>query len=84
MPVDTLHNYPGMGFRHMTQSEWQSLPDPCKGSWLEGGTDGRALHRVRVALFNRAHLLPVYIVDAATIAPRPRHALRPAGPNAAA
>lgn len=70
MPIDTLHNYAGPGFCHMTKSEWNSLPQPRKGSWIEDAAEGGSPHRVRIALIGSARLVPVYLVDATKVTPR--------------
>jgi hypothetical protein len=65
-----LCNYPGRGFVHMTEAEWQELPTAHKGSWSEGlGSATGARHQVRVALVGPAALTPVFLTDADRIDP---------------
>lgn len=59
-----LHNYPGRGFRHMTDAAWHNLPRGRRGFWQEIARESdHAPHQVRVALTQDSNLVPIYLVD---------------------
>jgi SAM-dependent methyltransferase len=79
--VAPLANYPGEGFAHITQAQWDRIPKDYRGTETVAAAAGRGRHRVRHAIGayvlprgerddNRRHSYPrVFITDARRVEP---------------
>lgn len=63
-----LCNYPGDGFRHMTNEEWKKIGNDFKGTRIAEQTPEHGRHRYRFTM-RMGHSTPVFITDAKVVQP---------------
>jgi hypothetical protein len=73
--LPSLCNYPGEGFREMTQAQWNRLPKDYKGTHLAKTCERFGTHRYRQTFANvgLCGLVQVYITDAKRTDPPAPH-----------